>query len=102
MEIEPSLDANAGDFDEIAYEMARAMEASNSQPLNSDCLFATPSDAYLTFLELLKMTVPKEKLAALIQARGEKTLEDAVTPEFVCNLAMAELKEILKIPDVTK
>ena len=78
--------------------MIRAMETSKSHPLNSDCLFATPSDAYLTFLELVRQTIPENKISALIQAREKgPTMEEALSPSFVVDLAMAELLEVLKI-----
>lgn len=98
MEEIASTENEIGNFQDVAAEMIRVMETGKGQPLNSDCLFATPSDAYLTFLELVRQTVPDNKIAALIQARGNgPTLENALSPDFVSNLAMAELKEILKI-----
>ncbi|KAK8885079.1 hypothetical protein M9Y10_044208 [Tritrichomonas musculus] len=97
MDITPNENEN-GNFDDIATEMIRVMETGKGQPLNSDCIFSTPSDAYRTFIELVRQTFPEDKLEALIQARENgPTLEDALSPDFVSNLAMAELMDVLKI-----
>ena len=98
MEDITSTENDVGNFDDIAAEMTRAMEKSRGQPLNSDCIFSTPSDAYLTFIELVRQTIPEDKLEALVQARNKgPTLENALSPDFVSNLAMAELMDVLKI-----
>lgn len=95
---DPNFEKQDSDLNEMASKMIRIME-SGCQPSSVDPAFATPSDAYLTFLQLVRQTIPENKIKALIQARNNgPTLESALSPDFVANLAMQELREILKIP----
>lgn len=82
--------------DELCQAFLNVLTKQEPTKMYSDKNFSTPSDAYHSFLEIARTTIPDDKLRVLIEARGKETLEEALSVEFVFSAALTELRERLK------
>jgi hypothetical protein len=53
---------------------------------------AVPSDAFTLFLEIVRQHIPKDKQELLIASRGAASIQAALSVEYVCGLALEEIR----------
>jgi hypothetical protein len=102
--VETEFSGNRGNSDEavssdLVNALLESVSPAGAQRLQTDPGFATPSDAFTLFIEMVREYLPPDKQQRLVQARScGDTLESALSVDFVFSLAMAEFRERFHLP----
>ena len=90
---------SSGDVsDELVQAFAAALKREQPASLYADRAFATPSEAYAAFIELVKRTFPADKLELFMATKGKDTIEEALSVDVVFSMAFEELRETFNLP----
>lgn len=84
--------------DELMQAFVASLQREEPANLYADRAFATPSEAYSSFIELVKRTFPAEKLELFKATKGKDTLEEALSVDVVFSMAFEELRETFNLP----